>query len=343
MPGQFVDGRIAFLKAELKITPAQETQWQQVAAAMRENAKDLDQTITTARQNRTDMDAVQRLEVREQFAKVRADNDARLVAAFKLLYASLSPEQQQTANQLVGAHHHWHHRAWPAGHTQKAADLTRRLFFHRGANCTRHPEKQHCKTGACLARPAPHHGSFEDKALMMTDAAAIPGTGGEIRPEKRSKRSEEYRALAVVSLAHFVNHFQNLVVPPLFPFLKAQLGIGFVELGLALPVANILSVVALPVRSRRPRWLMADACSDRHQRAGFHQLRPFTLLLRLLLAMALLGLANGVFHPADCAILSARTPPPALAVRFDPHLFRLWHHIAPVTMLAVAASLGHPR
>jgi hypothetical protein len=28
LPGQLVDGRIAFLKAELKITPAQETQWQ---------------------------------------------------------------------------------------------------------------------------------------------------------------------------------------------------------------------------------------------------------------------------------------------------------------------------
>jgi protein CpxP len=109
MPGQFVDGRIAFLKAELKITPAQETEWQQVA--MRENAKALDQSITTARQNRTTTDAVQRLESREQFAKVRADNDARLLAAFKPLYASLSPEQQQMANQLVGAHHHRHHRA----------------------------------------------------------------------------------------------------------------------------------------------------------------------------------------------------------------------------------------
>ena len=111
MPGQFVDGRIAFLKAELKITPAQETQWQQVEAAMRENAKALDQTITTARQNRTSMDPVQRLELRGQFAKVRADNDARLLAAFKPLYTSLSPEQQQMANQLIGARHHWHHRA----------------------------------------------------------------------------------------------------------------------------------------------------------------------------------------------------------------------------------------
>jgi protein CpxP len=111
MPGQIVDGRIAFLKTELKITPAQETQWQQVEAAMRENAKNLDQSISTARQNRSGMDAVQRLELREQFAKMRADNDARLLTAFKPLYASLSPEQQQMANQLVGAHHHWHHRA----------------------------------------------------------------------------------------------------------------------------------------------------------------------------------------------------------------------------------------
>ena len=84
---------------------------EQVEAAMRENAKTLDQTITTARQQRGNMDAVQRLELREQFAKVRAENDARLLTAFKPLYASLSPEQQQMANQVVGAHHHWHHRA----------------------------------------------------------------------------------------------------------------------------------------------------------------------------------------------------------------------------------------
>src|SRR4030088_790253 len=69
MPGQCADGRIAFLKAQLKITPAQEAQWQQVEAAMRENAKTLDQTITTAPQNRGNMNAVQRLEFREQFAK----------------------------------------------------------------------------------------------------------------------------------------------------------------------------------------------------------------------------------------------------------------------------------
>jgi periplasmic protein CpxP/Spy len=111
LPGQLVDGRIAFLRAELKITPAQETQWQQVATAMRENANTLDQTISTAREQRGTMDAVQRLTLREQFAKVRADNDARLLTAFKPLYTSLSAEQQQIANNLVAPHHGWHHRA----------------------------------------------------------------------------------------------------------------------------------------------------------------------------------------------------------------------------------------
>jgi len=111
LPGQLVDGRIAFLKAELKITPAQETQWQQVAGAMHENANSLDQAIKAAPQDRGSMDALQRLALREQFAKVRAENDARLLAAFKPPYASLSPEQQQVANQLVAPHHERHHRA----------------------------------------------------------------------------------------------------------------------------------------------------------------------------------------------------------------------------------------
>src|SRR5689334_7209041 len=103
MPGQFVDGRIAFLKAQLKITPAQEGQWQKVEAAMRDNAKALDQTVASMRQNRGDRNAVERLEMREQFIKVRADNNSRFLTAFKPLYGSLSPEQQQMADQLIGA------------------------------------------------------------------------------------------------------------------------------------------------------------------------------------------------------------------------------------------------
>jgi periplasmic protein CpxP/Spy len=114
-PGQMVDGRIAFLKAELKITPAQETQWQQFAAVMRQNAQSLDAVIASARQHRgAAANAVGRMEMRAQFAKVRAENEARLLTAFRPLFAGLSSGQQQVANQLMshaGWHRGWHPRA----------------------------------------------------------------------------------------------------------------------------------------------------------------------------------------------------------------------------------------
>jgi periplasmic protein CpxP/Spy len=109
-PGQLVDGRIAFLKAELKITPAQDAQWQQLAAVMRQNAQSLDQAIANARRHRdAEANAVERLEIRGEFAKIRAENQARLLTAFKPLYASLSPTQQQVANALMSSHGGWHH------------------------------------------------------------------------------------------------------------------------------------------------------------------------------------------------------------------------------------------
>jgi Spy/CpxP family protein refolding chaperone len=111
-PGQLVEGRIAFLKAELKITPAQKAQWEAMAAAMRQNANALDQAMAGVKQHKGAMNAVERLTLHGDFAKLRADNDARLLAALKPLYAALSPEQQQTANQLIGGQHGWHHGGW---------------------------------------------------------------------------------------------------------------------------------------------------------------------------------------------------------------------------------------
>jgi periplasmic protein CpxP/Spy len=114
LPGQMVEGRIAFLRTELKITPSQEAQWSQVAAAMRQNANALDQQITSTRGHHPNMDAVQRLTLRGEFAKLRAENDARLLTAFRPLYASLTPQQQQVANALIVPHHGWH-RGWHRG------------------------------------------------------------------------------------------------------------------------------------------------------------------------------------------------------------------------------------
>jgi len=151
--------------------------------------------------------------------------------------------------------------------------------------------------------------------------------------------------MALVSAAHFVNHFQYLVLPPLFPLLKAELGIGFVELGFALTVSSFVGVAAqLPVgylvdHLGARRMLVLGLIVAGLAYLGFGLAPSYSSLL---LAMVFVGLANSVFHPADYAILSANVAPPRLGRAFSVHTFAgfLGNAVAPMTMLALAAGAG---
>jgi FSR family fosmidomycin resistance protein-like MFS transporter len=172
---------------------------------------------------------------------------------------------------------------------------------------------------------------------MTTQALAMPG--GE-----RGKAGE-YQAIALVSSAHFVNHFQGMVLPPLFPLLAATLGIGFIQLGLALTVASVVGVAAqLPVgylvdRVGSRRMLVLGLVLAGLAYLGFGLAPSYSSLL---VAMVFMGLANSVFHPADYALLSRKIEPNRLGRAFSIHTFAgfLGTAVAPVTMIALAAGMG---
>src|SRR5437660_8594156 len=66
----------------------------------------------------------------------------------------------------------------------------------------------------------------------MVDILAAP---------RQSKTDSSLRTLAAISTAHWVSHFHLFVLPMLFPFLKRQLGVGYIELGFALTVFAVVS------------------------------------------------------------------------------------------------------
>ena len=97
-----IEGRLAYLKAELKIAEAQTTLWNAYAAAARENAKAMTAHCTTMMKPRgsTALSLPDRLDQHEQFMAAQLDAMRAMNKALKPLYAALSDAQKKTADQL---------------------------------------------------------------------------------------------------------------------------------------------------------------------------------------------------------------------------------------------------
>jgi protein CpxP len=97
-----VEERIASLHAQLKITPAQETQWAQFAGVMRENGQTMDK-LYRQRMSSAKLSALDDMKQYAEIAEAHADGTKKLVSAFEPLYSSFSPEQKQLADAAFHA------------------------------------------------------------------------------------------------------------------------------------------------------------------------------------------------------------------------------------------------
>lgn len=109
-PSQHVEGRLAFLKAELKITEAQAAPWNAYADAVRANAKRMgelmDQMMSSGMmmqgQPGTMMSLPDRLNWAEQHMAAHMEMLAAIKQPTMQLYGALSDDQKRLADQLIG-------------------------------------------------------------------------------------------------------------------------------------------------------------------------------------------------------------------------------------------------
>jgi MFS family permease len=170
----------------------------------------------------------------------------------------------------------------------------------------------------------------------MVDILAAP---------QQSKADTSLRTLTAISIAHWVSHFHLFVLPMLFPYLKAQLGVGYIELGFALTVFGVVSGL-----TQAPIGYLADHIGARKVLLIGLTVGGLALILlgmhlsytSLILCAALLGLANSVYHPCDYAILSAHMDIRRMGRAFSIHTFAgfVGGAVAPAIMAALVATVG---
>ena len=170
----------------------------------------------------------------------------------------------------------------------------------------------------------------------MADVLAAP---------QQAKTDTTFRTLSLISTAHWVSHFHMLVLPMLFPFLRAQLGVGYIELGFALTVFAVVSGL-----TQAPLGYIVDHVGARKILLAGLCLGGVALIMLglhlsytwLVASAGLLGVANSVYHPADYAILSAHMDDAWMGRAFSVHTFAgfLGGAVAPAIMAALVTWIG---
>jgi MFS transporter, FSR family, fosmidomycin resistance protein len=161
----------------------------------------------------------------------------------------------------------------------------------------------------------------------------------------RVEPSSDAQVIGLVSAAHFVSHYYILVLPPLFTVIRADFGVSYTELGLALTAFNVVSALL-----QTPAGFLADRVSARAVLIGGLLLGAAALAGAAVLPsfwafvtmFALLGLGNTVYHPADYALLSRHVSPRRMGQAYSVHTFAgmLGGAVAPASLLFLAAAFG---
>jgi MFS family permease len=139
---------------------------------------------------------------------------------------------------------------------------------------------------------------------------------------KDPKARSDVRVIGTIGFAHGTSHFFHLLLPSLFPWLMKDFGLSFTQVGFLTTVFFTVSGVGQALAG----FVFDRVGARRVLSFGLATLAAAGVLVGratsyagLVVAAAVAGLGNSIFHPADFALLNRRVSTARLGHAFSVH------------------------
>jgi MFS family permease len=151
------------------------------------------------------------------------------------------------------------------------------------------------------------------------------------------------KLIALVGIAHLVSHFSQLVLPPLFPWIKEGLHVSYAELGSLMSIffvvscaVQALSGFAVDRFGPRPLLFLGLAFLV-FANFGYALSESYS---QMTLCAFIAGMGNGVFHPADYTLINQRVRSQRIGHAYSIHGLTgsLGWALAPTLMVPLALA-----
>ncbi|MES2413767.1 MAG: MFS transporter [Pseudomonadota bacterium] len=133
---------------------------------------------------------------------------------------------------------------------------------------------------------------------------------------------QDVGVIGLVGIAHMISHYSQLLIAPLFPWLKTEFNVSYAELGFLMTIFFVVScaVQALSgfvVDKLGPRPILFGGLALIGVAAMGYATSPnyWTMAAWTIVG----GIGNGVFHPVDYTLLNRKVSAPRLGHAYSVH------------------------
>jgi FSR family fosmidomycin resistance protein-like MFS transporter len=128
--------------------------------------------------------------------------------------------------------------------------------------------------------------------------------------------------IGLVGLAHLISHFSQLLLAPLFPWLKDEFAVSYAELGFLMTIFFVVSCAVQAISGFwvdrfGPRPILFAGLSLLGLAAFGYSVSTSYWMLAGFAVLA--GIGNGVFHPVDYTLLNRKVSAPRLGHAYSVH------------------------